>query len=99
MVSFKSLALLSVFAFGHQALAQTIVNPIPAGLCQTCIGPILASSNVLYIAPCPAGYVCCRLWTNAGMCLPVGRCPIITTLTPLPTPLLLSSSDATPFSV
>ncbi|TFK63965.1 hypothetical protein BDN72DRAFT_901953 [Pluteus cervinus] len=58
MVSFKSLAILSVFALGQQALAQVIdpIQPIdplpPVGICEPCLGPILAGSSSLVIRPC-----------------------------------------------
>ncbi|TFK67777.1 hypothetical protein BDN72DRAFT_898683 [Pluteus cervinus] len=111
MVSFKSLAILSISGLVQQTSAQAtaivpvrpiapIVPIIPVGVCEPCIGPILATpetetdSSAIFIRPCAtAGMVCCRLYTNSGLCLP--RCPLIPILDPIPTPVPIDATGAT----
>ncbi|TFK63963.1 hypothetical protein BDN72DRAFT_901951 [Pluteus cervinus] len=97
MVSFKSFAILSVFALSQQALAQ-VSSFVPAGICEPCLGPILTTSTSLVARPCSnPSLKCCRLWTNTGICLPV--CPRIPIIDPLPTPIPIGIDPiATPFN-
>ncbi|TFK67778.1 hypothetical protein BDN72DRAFT_960757 [Pluteus cervinus] len=84
MVSFKSLAILSVFTLGQQSMGQ-VIDPI-VGLCEQCGNATLArfcTNRALN---------CCYLQYDYAICLP--QCPTVVIVDPPVTPIATATAIA-----